>query len=304
MIFSELYSAYYNAVARVISKIIDGEQNTKELQRIIYENAFEESFVTILSAMKEEKWHLVRSDMTTPIQHKPTMPLTELEKRWLKAISLDPRVKLFDVELPGLEGVEPLFTPDDYRVYDKYSDGDPFEDEDYINKFRIILSAIKEKKQIKFVMDNRNGKESYVRCMPEKLEYSEKDDKFRIVTSGCHYASTVNVARIHYCSIYNGERISNRRVTRPAVTGDVTLKITDERNALERVMMHFAHFEKQAEKLDAKTYLLNIKYDKSDESEMVIRILSFGPMVEVTAPESFIELIRIRLRRQMKLGLK
>ena len=304
MIFSELYSAYYNAVARVISKIIDGERNAKELQRIVCESAFEESFVTIIPALKEEKWHLVKSDMTTPIEHRPTMPLTELEKRWLKAISLDPRVKLFDVELSDLDGVEPLFTPEDFRVYDKYSDGDPFEDEDYINKFRTILSAIKEKKQIKFVMDNRNGKESYIRCMPERLEYSEKDDKFRIVTSGCHYASTVNIARMHYCSIYNGEKISNRRVTRPTVTGDVTLKITDERNALERVMMHFAHFEKQAEKLDSKTYLLKIKYDKSDESEMVIRILSFGPMVEVLEPGPFVELIRARLRRQMKLGLK
>ena len=304
MIFSELYSAYYNAVARVISKIIEGEKNPKELQRIICENAFEESFVTIISALKEERWHLVKTDMTTPIEHKPTMPLTVLEKRWLKAISLDPRVKLFDVEFPDLSDVAPLFTPEDYRVYDKYSDGDPFEGEDYINKFRTILSAIKDRKQIKFVMDNRNGKTSYVRCMPERLEYSEKDDKFRIVTSGCHYASTINIARMHYCSIYNGEKGSNIRVTRPAVTGTVSLKITDRRNALERVMMHFAHFEKQAERLDKETYLLNIKYDKSDESEIVIRILSFGPMVEVIEPEPFVELIRERLRRQMNLGLK
>ena len=55
MIFSELYSAYYNAVARVIEKILEGEQNPKELQRIVYENAFTESFATIIPALRDER---------------------------------------------------------------------------------------------------------------------------------------------------------------------------------------------------------------------------------------------------------
>ncbi|MBO5840951.1 MAG: hypothetical protein J6Q86_05970, partial [Methanobrevibacter sp.] len=50
------------------------------------------------------------------------------------AISLDPRIKLFDVKFEGLDDVEPLFTPDDYCIYDKYGDGDPFEDEGYIKR--------------------------------------------------------------------------------------------------------------------------------------------------------------------------
>ena len=35
MIFSELYSAYYNTVAAIISGIIDGEHSEKELQKIV-----------------------------------------------------------------------------------------------------------------------------------------------------------------------------------------------------------------------------------------------------------------------------
>lgn len=304
MIFSELYSAYYNAVARVITKIIDGERNTKELQRIICENAFSESFTTIIPALKNEKWHLVKSNMTTPIEHKPTMPLTTLQRRWLKSVSLDPRIKLFDIDFPDLSDVEPLFTPRDFYVYDKYSDGDPYDDEEYIKKFRTILAAIKEGKQIKFTMENRNGKESYIRCTPKSLEYSEKDDKFRLITGGCRYVTTVNIAKMHFCSIYDGDSPPGKAAPREADISTVTLKITNERNSLERVMLHFAHFEKQAEKLDAKHYLLKIKYDRSDEIEVLIRILSFGPMVEVVSPEPFIELVRQRLRRQMKLGLK
>ena len=304
MIFSELYSAYYNAVAHVIGKILDGEQNPKELQRIVSKNAFEESGVAIFSAIKNEKWHLISGDMKTPIEHSPTMPLTLLEKRWLKAISLDPRVKLFDVDFPDLDGVEPLFTPDDYYVYDKYSDGDPFEDEEYIKKFRTILTAMRDGKQIKFEMENRNRGYSYVRCIPERIEYSEKDDKFRIITGGSRVVSTVNIAKMRFCSIYHGDEPLTKRLNRPTNYSTVTLKITDKRNALERVMLHFAHFEKQAERIDKETYLLKIKYDTNDESEIVIRALSFGPMVEVIEPDHFIGLIKERLLRQMKLGLK
>ena len=130
MIFSELYSAYYNTVAAIISDIIDGEHSEKELQKIVAERAFGESLLTIMPSLKNEKWQLVHPDMTTSLEHKPTMPLTTLQKRWLKAISLDPRVRLFGVEFPNLDDVEPLFTPADYCVYDKYGDGDPFEDEE------------------------------------------------------------------------------------------------------------------------------------------------------------------------------
>lgn len=304
MIFSELYSAYYNAVARVIEKILEGEKNPKELQRIVSNNAFEESGVAILSAIKNEKWHLISKDMSTPIEHKPTMPLTILEKRWLKAVSLDPRVKLFNITFPDLDGVDPLFTPDDYRVYDKYLDGDPFCDEEYIKKFRTVLTAMREGKQIKFEMENRNRAYSYVRCIPERLEYSAKDDKFRIITGGSRVVSTVNIAKMRFCSIYHGDEPLTKRLNRPTQHQWVTLKITDRRNALERVMMHFAHFEKQAERINKETYLLKIKYDVKDESEILIRVLSFGPMVQVVEPESFVELVREKLIRQMKLGLK
>ena len=303
MIFSELYSAYYNTVAAIISGIIDGEHSEKELQKIVAERAFGESVLTIMPSLKTEKWQLVRSDMTTSLEHKPTMPLTTLQKQWLKAISLDPRVKLFGVEFPDLENVEPLFTSADYHVYDKYGDGDPFEDEEYIRQFRIILEAIRKDSQIKFEMVNRKGNTMFVRCRPVRLEYSEKDDKFRLITAGWRAVSTVNLAKIRSCIHYTGERQSVGE-EKAVIYDTITVKIRDERNAMERFMLHFAHFEKQAEKLDRKNYLVKIKYAHDDEPEMVIRILSFGPMVEVIGSESFKRLIIEKLKKQLNCGLK
>ncbi len=302
MIFSELYSAYYNTIAAIISHILEGENSERELQKIVSERAFGESLLTIMPSLKGEKWQLVLSNMTTPLEHKPTMPLTDLQKRWLKAISLDPRIKLFGVEFPELDDVEPLFAQDDYHVYDKYSDGDPFEDEEYIRQFRIILEAIRQNTQIKFEMVNRKGNTMFVRCHPLRLEYSEKDDKFRVITAGWHSVSTVNLSKIKHCVHYTGEKQLSAE-ERNINYDTITVKIVDERNALERFMLHFAHFEKRAEKLNKNTYIVKIKYFHDDEPEMVIRILSFGPMVEVIGSESFKRLIIQKLKRQKNCGL-
>lgn len=301
MIFSELYSAYYNAVASIINAAIDHPLEKNEFRRIIEENTFGESILSIEPALVEERWQLINTDRTTKLQYPPSMPLTTLQKQWLQAISLDPRIRLFTDEVIDFD-VKPLFTADDYYVFDKYSDGDPYEDESYIRNFRLILDAIKNHIPLVLDMINRKGNITHLAAMPEYLEYSEKDDKFRLITSGNRYGKTVNLGRIVKCKpytkpfpVYQGKEYSSRPMK-------VVLELVDKRNALERVLFHFAHFEKEAVKVDDNRYRITISYDKYDETEIVIRILSFGPMVKVTAPEHFINLIKARLINQKSCG--
>ena len=303
MIFNEIYSAYYNTVAKIIACIISGSANEKTINKIVNENAFGESMLTVLPSLKSEKWQLIKADMTTPLRHIPTMPLTTIQKQWLKAISLDPRIKLFDIEFDGLDDVEPLFTSEDYYIYDKYMDGDPYEDETYIKHFRTILSALNEKQPLKIQMINRKGNIVSMTVMPQHLEYSEKDDKFRLISTGCHYGGIVNLARITTCEKCNATEYVTHHVSIESKES-LTLRIFDERNALERTLLHFAHFEKRVERIDTKRYLVHIKYNKYDETEMVIRILSFGPMVEVIEPQDFKNLIIARLKSQKSCELK
>ena len=56
-------------------------------------------------------------------------------------------------------------------------------------------------------------------------------------------------------------------------------------------------------KLDEKHYRVSLFYEKDDETELVIRILSFGPMIKVVEPDSFVNLIKRRLMRQKGCGL-
>lgn len=302
MIFSELYSAYYNTVARIIETAFKPGVTEKELQQHVIDNAFSESVLTILPALKSGRWPLLKKDLSPVLTHVPTMPLTLLEKQWLKAICEDPRVKLFGVALPELEDVEPLFTRDNYRIFDQYADGDPFEDETYIRHFRLVMNAIGKKRPIQVTMINRLGKEVWVRLVPVGMEYSMKDDKIRVIAERCWFR-TFNLGRITSCDYYTGNgpwRLPPPRENRVGLT----LEITDERNALERVLLHFAHFEKRCERLEDNKYRLHLKYYENDETELVIRILSFGPYVQVREPAHFVELIKKRLIAQKNCGLR
>lgn len=302
MLFSELYSAYYNAVAAIIREAGRRPLSEDDMRKIAGKYAFGESTLTIPSALKEERWLLLKQDGTTVIRKDPVMPLTVLQRRWLKAISLDPRIQLFGGIGIETDDVEPLFTPEDICVFDKYLDGDDYSDKKYQDNFRLILDAIKNRYPLSIEVKNRRGDSVYKVMMPEYLEYSEKDDKFRLIGSGMHLGGTINLGRIISCKPHEEMKSvkgGKRNTPRPR---SVIFELTDRRNALERVLLHFAHFEKKAEKADGDKYLITVYYDKEDETEVVIRFLSFGPMIKAVAPDHFIKLIKERLMCQKSCG--
>lgn len=298
MIFSELYSAYYSTVAAVIEEAVSHPVSDETIRKIIEKHAFEESVLSIPEAIRTERWQLIKKDGTTPIKRKPSMPLSILQKRWLKAIACDPRIRLFGDIGFDFPGIEPLFLPSDIIVFDKYSDGDDYEDEAYIANFRRILDAIKKKYPLRIKVLSQKGKPVEEVVFPRYLEYSEKDDKFRLITAAGRFGDTINLGRMISCTPYERPLEINPGRKKPSRPERVVFELKDERNALERVLLHFAHFEKTAERIDEKRYSVAIHYDKEDESEMVIRILSFGPMIRVTAPAHFISLIRQKLIEQ------
>ena len=303
MIFSELYSAYYNAVAAVLKEACNRKLSPADVREIASQKAFGESLLNIEPALRGQKWQLLLPDGSTPIRHAPSMPLTTLQKRWLKAVSLDPRVRLFPETIPDYPEVEPLFYPGDVLAFDRYGDGDPYEDENYIRRFRLILDAVEKKTPLDIESVNRKGSPVKYAVMPSYLEYSEKDDKFRLIAFGRRGQICINLGRITSCRASARPPQYDPAKSRTPARETVELELYDQRNAPERVLMHFAHFEKEAEKLDGDRYRLRITYDKEDETEMVIRILSFGPMLKVVSPARFTELIKQRLLMQKNCGL-
>lgn len=303
MIFSEVYGSYFKAVSAILAKAVEGTLTERELTRTVLENAFGESLITIPAKLTDGSWPLLTEDFGTPLRHTPHAPLTTLEKQWLKALLLDPRVRLFDPSEEGLEDVEPLFTPDQFVYFDRYADGDDFTDPRYIEHFRMILRAMHEKCKLRVRFHGHRGtRQSYI-CIPYKLEYSSKDDKFRLITGFRNKPLTVNLSRIdsvHILEPWDESEFSQPREREKTLV----MELYDSRNALERAMLHFSDLEKETERLDDKHYRITLNYKQGDETEILIRILSFGPVLKVIEPETMVKQIRERLERQEALLLQ
>lgn len=307
MLFNEIYSSYFNVVADILARACEGELNKNDINKIIEKKAFGESALNIPAALKNQEWKLLTENMETPLLSKPTMPLTTLQKQWLKALMNDPRIKLFSPSLEGLEGVEPLYEQHTIVYFDRYGDGDDFENEKYVENFKLILQAFREYRKISVKFKAHRGQEMYRVCVPYRLEYSSKDDKFRLIgiieSRSKSNSLIVNLSRLKSVKLLGQYRAEEYIPPVPRMR-ELTVELTDERNCLERFMLHFSHLEKEAEKLDEQHYRIKLKYDIDDETEILIRILAFGPKVKVISPDSFIKLIKERLEKQSELGAR
>lgn len=297
MLFNEIYSSYFNTAAEIIKVAVCGNLGEEDINRIILDKAFGESIINIPALIKNGEWRLLTDDLKTPIKNEPSMPLTMLQKRWLKALLEDPKIKLFNLSVDGLEDIEPLYHQKSIVYFDRYSDGDDFENPDYINNFRTILYALKHNKRLMMKYTGKQWKNKEFICSPSKLEYSSKDDKLRLKAVAYKKMFTLNLSKITDCHITDFD-INDDLDGYEAEKSMLVLNLTDERNALERVMLNFSHLEKEAVKIDDMHYQITLKYDKSDETEILIRILSFGPMIKVVSPDSFIRQLKSRIDKQ------
>ena len=306
-IFSEVYGTYYNIVAKILGLAVSGGLTLEQLQRIVYKEGYEESALEFLPALQDGSWLLLTKDFKTPLKHKPTMPLTLLQKRWLKALLLDERVRLFftDAELAeeekALQEVEPLYRPEQFVFFDRFVDGDDYKNTRYRENFQQIMQAIKQRVAIDAsYRTNKDNVIVWTNLVPMTLEYSAKDDKFRLQGMAGARHVTLNLGKI--ITVELGEPLEKEPPQHAVPQEKLVLELVDERHTMMRALMHFSDLAKETEKLDDTHYLLTVYYDKSDETEMVYRVLSFGPTMKVKEPEGFVELVKERLTEQMRVG--
>lgn len=315
-IFSELYGAYFRITAKVLS---EHALTDNEVRSIVAEEGFRDSglFLTgkLIPQKDDSDWGLLSRDkagILHPVTvSEPPRVLTELQKRWLRSKLDDPRICLFldDRELASLcervAKVEPLYSPEMIRYVDRYSDGDPFTDPDYRRNFRVILAALKSKSVVQIEFISSRGKRIVGDFLPCKLEYSQRDDKFRVFCSSSMKGGTViNLGRVKYARKLSRSKKGLCELDTDALRCDEPLQIavSSERRADERFLMEFAAYEKRTEREEGSGVVkVKLWYDKNDETEILIRLLSYGPTLEIVGPPDMRRKADERVRRQYRL---
>ena len=314
-LFSEIYNRYFGIVNLLMTK--KGNISRKMLQDTVQKHGFGESLLFLLPKLSANEWELFEEQdgaYRSKIRGGVKQPLSRLQKRWLKAVLADPRAGLFLEEDHRqaldemLNDVTPLFHYEDFYRFDRFSDGDDYADAGYRAHFRKILQAIHNEQQVRIRYEARTGRTTQLLVKPLQLEYSAKNDCFRLL--GCSETKTrlrrhtLRLSRMRNVTIANEETQTERK--EPPVKAEmppqkVTLLIRDSRNAMERTMLQFADYRKNTCRIGDDLYRCEIFYDKDDETELLIEILSFGPVLEVVdEPENerFLGLIRERLQKQ------
>ena len=300
-LFHKIYSCYYNVVRHILDRAGRDPITRQDMEDICRVYGFQESSLSIIPKLTDGTWALLdekdKHTFTSRLGHAvPAIPLTNLQKAWLKSLMQDPRFRLFftDREIGLLErelgACSSLYQEDDFYYYDRYRDGDSYASDDYRKHFQAILKALREERILLVAYEGKHGRVHSFETAPYQLQYSSKDDKCRI--KDCHVTSRPCPPDLKARSFQPVQKAAN----------PVVLEISGERNSLERCMLHFASYEKHTEyDEDKKCWVCSIYYDLADETELLIDILSFGPVVRVLGPPSFIRQIQKRVRRQHEL---
>lgn len=320
-LFDKIYNCYYNAVRHILDSSRKHALSKKEMEDICRTYGFEESHLVIVPKLTDGTWPLLDKTrdaryVTRLLRETVPPPLTGLQKAWLRSLLGDKRFKLFfnEEEIEELDlyfsETPHLYCDQDFYRFDQYQDGDPYDSTQYCLHFRTVLKALREQKTLLIAYEGKRGILTYD-VAPYQLQYSSKDDKFRLCCLEYHRGQYIrdtilNMARIKSCRLSTQKAPENldswcfhpiQRAPEP-----VQLEISGERNSLERCMLHFANYEKHTQyEEDRKCWLCSIYYDLADETELLIDILSFGPVVRVTGPDSFVRQIQQRVRRQHEL---
>lgn len=319
-LFSEIYSCYYQVVDCIVREAETRSLTKKEMENICTRHGFAESGLYILPKLLGGEWPLLKHDNEGGFRavtegHLP-LPLTGLQRSWLKSLLSDSRFRLFFAEEELLvlqeyvQDARALWEPEDFYYYDRYTDGDSYTSEEYRAHFQALLRGIPRRQYMTISYQSRGGNRITHHYLPLKLEYSLKNDRFRLLAlprDGRHsiYITTINVGSILKVTPlpeYDEEEIDFVGLIRKSYYREpIRLLIKNQRNALERAMLHFANYEKRTKKIDEDTWECLIYYNNSMETELLIEILSFGPAVKVTGPESFLAQVKNRIQRQIDL---
>lgn len=317
-LFSEIYSCYYQILYKMLQS---GDSLTKpQMNRIIQKYGYAETGLYLLPQLLDGglplgTWEQAQYSFFLDPELK--IPLSNLQKSWLQTLLQDPRIRLFlsRHEIESLEemlaDIPPLYQRDDFYYYDAFQDGDDYASVTYRKHFRILLTAIHTHQYVDISFLSGKHHRVHYHFLPCKLEYSVKNDCFRLLALEARGRSkyrmfTINLGRIEEIALLNRFADPDNLpdidtyIRKSYHNEPVTLLIRNERNAMERTMLQFANYQKNTTKLSEKQYQCEIFYNKANETELLIEVLSFGPLVQVIGNQHFLHLLRDRLRNQRK----
>lgn len=220
------------------------------------------------------------------------LPLTKIEIQWLKYCINNTKTKLF-LEENQLSKLKDIFTVEEndlpissINYYDKFKSHNEIADTgNFIDNFKKIVKAFTDEKTVKINYKSVNSSATTRSVNIGLIEYSNKDDKFRIYCKKENSVSVYNLERINSVEILSDgyDRNSAEKSIKNYILNqrkEITLEFTNVKNIPDRLLTEFTPWEKLCTRLDDR-YNVTIKYDNLDSFEIVTRLLPYGKNIKI-----------------------
>ena len=239
------------------------------------------------------------------------IPLTNVEIQWIQNIICHPLAKCFltSNELKRIKYSLPktnLFNINRTVLYDQFLDMEGFYAEFESGTIvRTILQAIREKRTLDIQYQDQYKESSSSICYPSHIEYSKRDNIFRLRGISSNTIKTFNIERIQNISItdnyFDHDSISNEiRKYDTDVTRSINVSFGEFKNIPDRILTEFSCFRKNCVKMENDRYCMTLFYSEDDAKEILIRLLSYGPNINIdedsgTVKKEYLERIKQQL---------
>lgn len=247
-------------------------------------------------------------------------PLTNVELRWIRAILNEPQMRLF-LEGPDIDRIKeqlaaykPLYRTDDIKYYDAYIDGDTYCDTQYIDNFRQLCDKIQNNNcpvKITYIREKdkvrRKTTPTVIMVYPLRMEYSKRDDKFRLLAYEVHGQNAESGQRLsardsgllplrlsnivsvstEVCEKIDLMDCEWSDIAKEEVCKEpIEVRVAGKHRARERFMIAFMPYRKEVQyNANTDDCRVRIWYSASDVKELLAALRSYGDAVEVLGPK-------------------
>ena len=346
-LFNELFSWYSIILANSVLSI-DGEHTVdcnlkEEINRVLgyYTDEEQEWVKNILYAYILESGLVddngkVRFNVTKIDYLYDLLPITKIEVRWLLSVLDDPLARVFlspeqinavrerlacaPFKVEKLQ-IDTINYFDRYNVEGRISKGKKHiaqkgrVNEKDLFHIRALYRAIVNEQKVHIVYRNWEGKKRHAICGPVRIEYSRRDDIFRVWYVHEQNAELkigiINIPRIVRVEELVDECFDLKE------QGKILDKLYDEtmtsiqiefyqgiKNLPDRILTEFSLWKKKCvyDPLSYK-FTMTLYYSALDEKEILIRLLSYGPYIRVIASEDnyILSEIQDRIKKQREI---
>lgn len=293
-LFDDTKNPVFRLLCQIVSEIHSGKKFTR---RDILKRIFSLPEFIYVEAPEREREEQIVDELFNfngagfaeiPSGKNFSLAMSDTELNWLRAVLADEETAfllptaLREKLLSRLKEFPPLHEKVFWRklrVAQDTSAGEKF-----FGKLTVIVEALRSRRKI-FCDDKL--------LTPCRLEYDLAADKYFLVVwrEDSRAAEKIFVETLGALALSEefvppeGDELLKKFYAENVA--EVSLKVLNTRNAVERCFALFGSFDKNARFQDDGTYFLTVKYCLVDEEEIFEKILSLGSAVTVVEPKSF-----------------